>query len=226
MNRTYQRAHGVLKAVSKVGRHLPSYLVTHTMSEAYDNHERRASWRKFLDSLRKLNPVCVFWITERHEGGGRVDGRIHHHAVVVMPSVWWYSKQVKRWSWAYSKSTNGLQIERVKRSASAYLGEYLSKGFRSTSGLNGERILTQTAGDDGTLPFRWWGYSGVVTSGTAWLEHDALLWGTFRTRWCDRTRVWTSTAVASDWASVEMLERHRIRCARLAPVANQRPPTR
>lgn len=205
MRRSWRRARNVLKAAGKVGNVLPSYLVTHTMPAECDNHERRQYWRKFLDRLRKLDPVLVVWVTERHTGGGPVHGLIHHHAMVVFRSVWWYTKEVKRWSWAYSGTPNGLQIERVRRGIASYLGDYLTP--HGPSDPNDGCTLPEVAGDDFTLPFRWWGYSGIPTSGQTWIHKDSADWCSFRTPWYDRQRVWISTALVGDWISQLVLAR-------------------
>jgi len=203
MRRTWRKAKNVLKAAGKVGNVLPSYLVTHTMPAECDNVERREHWRRFLDTLRKLKPVCVVWVTERHTGGGPVHGLIHHHAMVVTRSVWWYTKQVRRWSWTYSGTSNGLQIERVRKGIASYLADYLEPAVFSPA--PGELVLPEVAGDGNTLPFRWWGYSGVPTSGCTWIHRQDAQWCSFRTPWYDRQRIWVPGWLVADWISAQVL---------------------
>jgi len=200
MRRTWRAASQNIKAISKAGKTMPAYFITHTMPAHYDNEQRRAHWRKFIDNLRKQGCETYVWITERHGGAGACDGLIHHHAIALFRSVWYYGRRVRRWSVIYSGSTNGLQIERVKRSASAYLAPYLQKSMPAPTQC--PLLPKQTGGDDlDVLPFRWWGSRGVPKGGLVWLERDAGEWNAFRTPWYDRQSIWVSGAIAADWAA-------------------------
>lgn len=203
MRRTWRKAKGVLSAQGKAGKHLHMYLVTHTMPAEYSNEERRHEWRRFLDAFRKLNPVNYVWVTEVHTGGGAAVGRIHHHMVASFSSTWWYTAQARRWSWAYSGSPNGIDIRRVRRGAAGYLSKYLCKGlFEQRTDL-----LPVAAGtvEVPSLPFRWWGYSGVPTTGITWVETHSLDWCAFSTKWYNATYLWVPGPLAAAWAAHAIL---------------------
>jgi len=206
MRRTWRKAAATIKVVSNLGKRYPAYFITHTMPDYYDDIERRESWRRFLDVLRKEGAIAYAWITERHGGTGACNGLIHHHMVAVFPSVWWYTSKVRRWSHAYSASPNGLQIERVRRSAAAYLAPYMAKAIP----LFGDTLLlTKNAGspDLDVLPFRWWGAAGVPQMGCTYLLHAELDQARLRSPWFDKSSVWTSVALTSEWAAQSVFER-------------------
>lgn len=211
MRRTWRKAKAVLAAQGKAGKYLYSYLITHTMPAEYTNEERRSEWRRFIDRFRKENPTSYVWITEVHTGtrgtsrsSASALGRIHHHMVVSFPSVWWYSKLVRRWSWAYCGSSNGLDIRPVRRGAASYLAKYLCKGLFDEPRKD---RLTSEAGktDVPSLPFRWWGSSGVPTSGITWIEAGHVDWCAFQVKWYNASHLWVPQALVTAWSASAVL---------------------
>lgn len=203
MRRTWRRAKQIIAAQGKAGKYLHSYLITHTMPAEYSNEERRGEWRRFLDRFRKERPVSYAWVTELHTGGGAAVGRIHHHMVVSFSSTWWYTKQVRRWSWAYSGSSNGLDIRPVRRGATGYLAKYLCKGLFPEAGT-----ITESAGtspDAPSLPFRWWGYGGIPTTGITWIRPEESAWCSFKSKRFDGSYLWIPGPLASSWAACSIL---------------------
>lgn len=137
------------------------YFITHTAAPAWDDRKRRERWRAFVDLLRKIPGYRGhLWVTERHAGGGAVDGFIHHHAVVRFSGTWAYAGDIQAWSKRYSGSNNGLEIERVRNTSK--VGAYMAKAVGY--------ITKDESG--GTLPFRWWGTSDVARE--AWTCSDGI----------------------------------------------------
>lgn len=187
---TWRKAAAMASAMDVIHKVYQTYLITHTMPVGYDNAARRMYWRRFLDRIRKENPVSYFWITERHEGNGPSKGLIHHHMTVAFPRKWYYSKLVRGWSETYSRSVNGLDIQLSKGSSGGYCGKYLSKGMAPMTGCLGV-TSGQSAWD--TLPFRWWGSSGLVASGFVHMDKALLYEPHFRSPWYARREVWLPT---------------------------------
>lgn len=151
---TTKRTGRTLRAVTHVHARVAQgewvYLITHTMSDAADEHVRRRQFRKVLDRVRKLKDYAGhLWTTERH-----ASGHIHHHLCLRMLAYWDYARVIRSWSMRYAGSPNGLDIS----ARSNGLGEsravfYAAKAFF---------YAAKRAGVDDKLPFRWWGTSKIA----------------------------------------------------------------
>jgi len=150
--RTARNAKAVAHIHGRLAHGQRVYLITHGMSNAWGDRERRGRFRLFLDRLRK-EPGYLghMWTTERH-----VSGRIHHHCVARFNGFWDFRTKVQGWSMRYCASTNGLDIrppKEVKVDGQAAI--YAVKGFWYS--IKGQ-------GTEDALPFRWWGTSKVSRS--------------------------------------------------------------
>lgn len=181
--RTWRMCKALLGVQRTLGGALPSYLITHTASHTWSNERRRAEFRRFLDRLRKVDGIVSYvWVTERHTGGGKAHGLIHHHLWVTFVRPWNYRAYVVPWSLRYAGSVNGLDVQRVRKHLAGYLGKYLAKA----------------TGDADELPFRWWGAYKIPRSvRMLWPEAD-------RASLCLRSLVWScgrqyADAKISEW---------------------------
>jgi len=159
MKRSKKKLIAVLKVHSYGMPHSFNYFITHGMPVKYNNKERRAKFRMFLDLIRKeKNFLGYVWVTEMHKGLNgtpEMKDKIHHHMVLKFSEPWNYkkNKRIVELSQRYSGSINGLDAEPIKGNPNEILKYMMKTLYYMVKDLNNE-----------PLPFRWWGSSRIVRS--------------------------------------------------------------